>query len=62
LGVFITGERALNALLPVQPRSSFVDHFLIYFSIFTFDAIVLRCAARLASELTISGHYIVVLV
>jgi hypothetical protein len=63
LVVFITSEGPPNVLiLPVQLRSLPVDHFLIYFSAFTPNVVILRQAARLAGELAVSGHPIEVLV
>jgi hypothetical protein len=46
----------------MQLRSLSTDRFLVYFSVFTFDIIVLRHAARLTGELAVFGHPIKVLV
>jgi hypothetical protein len=63
LVVFISGEGPPNVLLlPVQLRSPSVDHFFIYCPISTFNVVALHRAARLASELAVSGHPIEVLV
>jgi hypothetical protein len=61
--VFITGEGPPNILLlPMQLRSPSVDRFLVYFSVSTFDVVVLCHAACLTGELTIYSHPIKVLV
>jgi hypothetical protein len=39
-----------------------MDRFLVSFLVSTFDAIILRHATRLTSELVVSGHPIEVLV